>query len=67
MHHHLIDGTGPAAFWTDRHLRASGISVAAVNRSGTRPELMPADVPIPAADLADYRQAIEVTKGAQVV
>jgi nucleoside-diphosphate-sugar epimerase len=64
---HLIYGTGPAACWTARHLRAHGIPVKAVNRSGKRPALMPADVQVIAADMSDVQQAIEVTRGAQVV
>jgi hypothetical protein len=38
---HLIFGTGPAACWTAKALVDQGISVKAVNRSGTRPALMP--------------------------
>jgi nucleoside-diphosphate-sugar epimerase len=65
--HHLLYGTGPAACWTARHLRAQGITVKAVNRSGKRPSLMPADVPVFAADLLDQQQATAITEGAAVV
>ena len=64
---HLIFGTGPAACWTARHLRAKGLTVKAVNRSGQRPGLMPSDVAIIQADLSQEQQAIDVTQGASVV
>lgn len=64
---HLIFGTGPAACWTARHLRAKGLAVKAVNRSGQRPALMPADVAIIRADLSQEQQAIDITQGASVV
>lgn len=64
---HLIFGTGPAACWTARHLRAKGLMVKAVNRSGQRPALMPSDVTIIQADLSQEQQAIDVTQGASVV
>jgi nucleoside-diphosphate-sugar epimerase len=64
---HLIFGTGPVACWTAHHLRAKGVAVKAVNRSGQRPALMPADVGIIRADLSDAQQAIQVAQGASVV
>lgn len=64
---HLILGTGPAACWTAHHLCAKGVAVKAVNRSGQRPALMPADVAIIRADVSDVQQAIQVTQGASVV
>lgn len=64
---HLIFGTGPAACWTARHLRAKGFTVKAVNRSGMRPALMPADVTVIRADVSDLQQTIQVTQGASVV
>lgn len=64
---HMIFGTGPAACWTARALRARGVPVLAVNRSGQRPGLMPADVHILRADLMDRRQAVDVARGAAVV
>jgi nucleoside-diphosphate-sugar epimerase len=67
MPFHLIYGTGPAACWTAIHLRAQGVAVRAVNRSGQRPALMPADVPVIAANLLDAAQAVAVTQGAAVV
>lgn len=65
--HHLIFGTGPAACWTARALRARGVAVWAVNRSGQRPALMPSDVRILPAALLDRRQAVDVARGATVV
>ena len=41
---HVIFGTGPAGIWTARALREMGHAVRAVNRTGRRPGLMPADV-----------------------
>jgi nucleoside-diphosphate-sugar epimerase len=64
---HLIFGTGPAACWTAHHLRSKGLAVKAVNRSGSRPALMPADVSIIRADVFDAQQAIHITQGASVV
>lgn len=64
---HLIFGTGPAACWTARHLCSKGAAVKAVNRSGSRPALMPSDVSIIRADVFDLPQAIQITQGASVV
>ena len=64
---HLIFGTGPVACWTAHHLRAQGVAVKAINRSGQRPALMPADVAIIRADLSDAQQAIQAAQGASVV
>jgi len=64
---HLIFGTGPAACWTAHHLCSQGVAVKAVNRSGKRPALMPADVSIIQADVSDAQQAIHITQGASVV
>jgi nucleoside-diphosphate-sugar epimerase len=64
---HLIFGTGPAACWTARDLCAKGFTVKAVNRSGMRPALMPADVTVIRADVSDLQQTIEITQGASVV
>lgn len=44
-----------------------GITVRAVNRSGKRPDLMPKDVEIIAADLSDPQQAIEAAQDATVL
>jgi nucleoside-diphosphate-sugar epimerase len=43
------------------------IPVRAVNRSGERPDLMPDDVEVIAADCSDPQQAIEAAMGATVV
>ena len=67
MGFHLIFGTGPVACWTAQHLRAQGVAVKAVNRSGQRPVLMPADVSIIRADVSDAQQAIQAAQGARVV
>lgn len=64
---HLIFGTGPVGCWTAQHLRAQGVVVKAVNRSGQRPALMPADVGIIQADVSDAQQAIQAAEGASVV
>jgi len=64
---HVILGTGPVSCWTATHLRQRGLRVRAVNRSGRRPDLMPAEVEIVAADVADQRQAIDACQGADVV
>jgi nucleoside-diphosphate-sugar epimerase len=64
---HAILGTGPAGLWTARALREMGHSVRAINRTGKRPALMPADVEILAADASDVRQATEAVRGASVL
>ena len=64
---HVIFGTGPVGCWTARALRESGNPVKAVNRSGKRPELMPADVDVVAADISDTEQAVNAARGAAVV
>ena len=62
---HLIFGTGPVGTWTARALREMGHQVRAVNRTGTRPALMPAEVDIVAADASDVRQAVEAARRAR--
>jgi nucleoside-diphosphate-sugar epimerase len=64
---HVIFGTGPVGCWTATALRALDLPVRAMNRSGKRPPLMPADVEILAADATDTAQAIAAAKGAAVV
>lgn len=64
---HVIFGTGPAGIWTARALRDMGLAVRAVNRTGNRPALLPADVDIVAADASDPAQATEAARGADVV
>lgn len=61
---HVIFGTGPVGCWTARALRDMGLPVRAVNRSGKRPDLMPADVEIVSADASDPQQAIAAAAGA---
>ncbi|MCC6209006.1 MAG: NAD(P)H-binding protein [Gammaproteobacteria bacterium] len=64
---HVILGTGPVGCWIARTLRGQGYAVRAVNRNGVRPDLMPADVEVVAADVSIARQATEVARGASVV
>lgn len=64
---HVIFGTGPVGCWIARSLREMDLPVRAVNRSGKRPALMPEDVEILAADLADPAQAVQAAQGAAVL
>lgn len=64
---HVVLGTGPVGCWTARALREMDIPVRAVNRSGERPDLMPEDVEVVAADASDARQASEAAQGAAVI
>lgn len=64
---HVIFGTGPVGCWTARALIDRGHTVRAVNRSGRRPQLLPAGVDVVAADVADVDQATEAAAGAAVV
>lgn len=64
---HVIFGTGPVGCWTARALRSQGHAVRAVNRSGVRPGLMPADVEMVKADVADLTQAATAATGASVI
>jgi nucleoside-diphosphate-sugar epimerase len=56
---HVIFGTGPVGCWTTRVLCSQGRAVRAVNRSRVRPDMMPADVEMAKADVADPAQALE--------
>lgn len=64
---HVILGTGPVGCWIGRTLREQNFIVRAVNRSGKRPDLMPADVEVIAADVSNAQRAIDAAKGARVV
>ncbi len=64
---HVIFGTGPVGCWTARALREANLPVRAVNRSGKRPDLMPADVEIVAANVSNHAAATAAAKGATVV
>ena len=64
---HVILGTGPVGAWTARALRGLGLPVRAVNRSGDRPDLLPDDVEVVAADVSDPDRAIAAAEGAAVV
>ena len=63
----VIFGTGPVGCWTARVLCSHGRAVRAVNRNGVRPDLMPADVEVVKADVANPTQAITAASGASVV
>jgi nucleoside-diphosphate-sugar epimerase len=64
---HVIFGTGPVGCWTARSLVDRGLSVRAVNRSGRRPALLPAEVDVVSADASDAEQATAAADGAGVV
>ena len=64
---HVIFGTGPVGCWTALALCSQGHAVRAVNRSGVRPGLMPIDVEMTKADVADPTQAAMAAAGAGVV
>jgi nucleoside-diphosphate-sugar epimerase len=64
---HVILGTGPVGCWTAHYLLEQGLAVRAVNRSGQRPPMMPAQVDVVAADVSDPSQAIGAARGADVV
>ena len=51
----VIFGTGPVGCWTARALSRQGRAVRAVNRSGVRPALVPADAALASARAADAR------------
>lgn len=64
---HVILGAGPVGCWTAHALVTAGVAVVAVNRSGRRPELMPAEVEVRAADVSDVSAATKVAQGATTV
>ena len=64
---HVIFGTGAVGCWTARALVDQGLNVRAVNRSGKRPELMPAEVEMHAADVSDAAQAVAAAEGASTI
>jgi nucleoside-diphosphate-sugar epimerase len=64
---HVIFGTGPVGCWAARSLVDRGLSVRAVNRSGRRPVLLPAEVDVVAADTSDAGLATAAAAGAGVV
>ena len=64
---HVIFGTGPVGCWIARALREQQLRVRAVNRSGVRPDLMPADVEMVKANAADPAQALAAAKGASTI
>lgn len=64
---HVIFGTGPAGCWIARELRERNIPVRAINRSGQRPDLMPSDVEVVAADASNPAEAMAAARGAGVV
>lgn len=64
---HVVLGTGPVGCWTARSLVDRGLPVRAVNRSGTRSGLLPEEVQLVKADVADPAQAVAAAEGAAVV
>ena len=64
---HVIFGTGPVGCWTARSLVDRGLPVRAVNRSGARPGLLPEEVELVKADVADPARAVAAAEGAAVV
>ena len=64
---HVIFGTGPVGCWTARALVDRGLPVRAVNRSGNRPGLLPEEVELVKADVADPAQAVAAAEGAATV
>lgn len=64
---HVIFGTGPVGCWTARALCSQGRAVRAVNRSGVRPALIPAEVEMVKADVADPTQAVAAATGASTI
>jgi len=64
---HVIFGTGAVGCWTARVLIERNLTVRAINRSGKRPDLMPAEVEIVQAEASDPQQAIEAAQGAAVI
>lgn len=64
---HVILGSGPVGSWIARSLSQRGAQVRVVNRSGARNPLLPADVPVLAADVSDVDAAIRAAEGATVV
>jgi nucleoside-diphosphate-sugar epimerase len=64
---HVIFGAGAVGIWTARALRGDGHPVRVVNRSGSRPALLPDDVEVVAADATDTGQATAAAQGAAVV
>ena len=63
----VVFGTGPAGCWTARSLLEKGFAVRAVNRSGIRPALLPAEVELRALDASDDRLATGAVAGAMAV
>jgi nucleoside-diphosphate-sugar epimerase len=63
----VIFGTGPVGCWAARSLIERGLTVRAVNRSGRRPALLPAEVELRAVDASDDRLAAGAAAGASAV
>ncbi|MGB3135417.1 MAG: NAD-dependent epimerase/dehydratase family protein [Nodosilinea sp.] len=64
---HVIFGTGPVGCWIASTLRSMDIPTRAINRTGQRPALMPADVEVAAANAASQTEAIAAAEGATVI
>jgi len=67
MSRHVILGTGPVGCWIARALSNMGHTAIAVNRSGERPELLPDDVDVVAADVLDVEALAEAVPFASVI
>jgi len=63
----VIFGTGPVGCWAARAFVERGLAVRALNRSGRRPALLPAEVELRAVDARDDRQAAGAAAGASAV
>jgi nucleoside-diphosphate-sugar epimerase len=64
---HAIFGSGPVGCWTARSLVDRGLPVRVVNRSGSRPALLPDEAELVKADASDPAQAALAAEGAAVV
>jgi nucleoside-diphosphate-sugar epimerase len=64
---HIIFGTGPVGQAVARELVKCGKTVKMINRSGKKPEGVPASVSIAAGDVSDVSTAKELAKDASVV
>lgn len=64
---HVIFGTGPVGCWIAHTLHSMNLPTRAINRTGHRPALMPAEVVVVAANAADQDAAIAAAQGATVI
>lgn len=64
---HVLLGTGPVGCWIARALDERGLPTRAVNRSGNRPELMPAGVEMVRANAHNAAEIVAAAEGATVI